>query len=205
MAPTILAHAFDIETSHRKIGDNRLMSIGAVVLEISPRRPPEVIHRFFEVIEWKDGLDMSDKSTAEFWHEFPKEFKESTTGGKPPGVVAASLMTHIREIQNLALRRKCNYRQVFDNTYFDVPWIDWFLCTHGPEDALPLRHNYFTGFMSREHMVSITERLEALKDIHQSPPPFKPSVLNTHHPVDDATCIAERYAHYLDYCRTFRK
>lgn len=202
--PPILAHAFDIETSSRKIGNNRLMSIGAVVLEISKHRT-EIIHRFFEVIEWDGGLDMSDESTARFWSEFPEQFKASTVGGKPPAVVAKALMEHIKEIQNLAIRRKCKYVQVFDNTYFDVPWIDWFLCTHGPPEALPLRHNYLTGWMTREHMVSVTERIEALREIKCAPPPFKASFTNTHHPVDDAAAIAERYAHYLDHCRILRR
>lgn len=193
-----LIHSFDVETSGPKIGPRRLMSIAACVLEVDPSgRRREIINRFFGVVAWPEGILYDCPATHAFWKREPMAWKMSTTGGQPPHVVAHRLCEHIAEVQRVAIKRNAKYVVLTDNAYFDVPWIDWFLCTY-TDAGLPLRHNYHTGWM-RDGVVDLSERLNALKDvsIDIAMSSFRPSVPSDHNPLNDATANAERYAYYL--------
>lgn len=191
------AHSFDVEVSSPKLGERRLMSIGAVCLEISRRRPPEVINRFFAVIEWPGGLIQDHASTRTFWKGNPTAWKTNTTGGRPPAEVADALEKHLREVQRTAKLRRATYRLVSDNRRFDFAQLDAFLGTHSSGPGLPLRHNRETGWMGSDAVVDINERSQALRDVGIVLPRFAPSVAADHTPVNDAIANAERYAHYL--------
>lgn len=202
---TTLAHAFDIESTGPKIGPGRLMSIGACCLEIPRHGPVEVIDSFFAVIEWPEGLVYDDEKTKRFWDQHPEAHAQSTTGGGDPEAVAASLKEHISRVQYIAGKRKTKYVVVTDNAYFDVPWIDWFLCTY-TQDGLPLRHNYHTGWMSGECMCDVNERARALRDVGVSInlKAFHSNVPHDHHPLHDATRLAEMYAYYKRMTRSIK-
>lgn len=207
-----LVHAFDIEATHPKVGDRRLMSVAAVCLELptAPRRfrgpsgPGQVVDSFFGVVEWPDGLDVSDAGTAAFWRAHPAAWKASTEGGAPPAVVARRLHEHIAAVQLTAERRRIGYKVLTDNAFYDPGWIDWFLATHGPDAALPLQHHSVKGYMSARNKVDVSQRYEALRELRL---PYKPFVDDggaalAHHPLHDATRIARSYEHYRNVIRS---
>lgn len=199
-----LAHAFDIETSGPRIGRHSLMSIAAVCLEIPKRGPVTIIDQFFVTLRWPEGLVFDDK-TRQFWAENPMAFAVSTTNTIPVKEAAHNLYTHIYAVQRKAHLRNAKYVVVTDNAYFDVAWIDWFLSTY-TEQGMPLRHNYFTGWMRSDRMINLSERLSTL---HEAGTPmdmrfFASTVPHDHTPLNDAKALAEKYAYYKRQLRAVR-
>ena len=198
---TVLAHSFDVETSSPTIGEGKLMSIGACVLEIPNNGTVEVIDTFCENIDWEGGLVFDHPKTEQFWKDNPDAFATCTKEVSPPSVVAGRLRDHIRAVQEIANKRKAKYVIVVDNAWFDVPWIDWFLSSFSAE-ALPLRHNYLTGWMSVENVVDVNQRIRALRDIGlrvNVPPDIVEGAEHT--PLTDAKCIAHKFAFYSRWSR----
>lgn len=202
---TTLAHAFDIETSGPQIGPGRLMSIGACCLEIPKHGPVEVINSFFVTIAWDGGLVFDHAATRDFWDKNPDALRHSTTACVSPSNAACALRAHICNVQQTALRRRAKYTVITDNAYFDVPWIDWFLCTFA-KDGLPLRYNYHTGWMPHAAMVDLSQRIQTLHDlgIQINMETFQATVPHDHHPLHDATGLAEKYAFYKRMVHGFR-
>lgn len=187
---SILIHAFDIETSSRSIGPGSLMSIGMCCMELQPNGRTELINSFFEVIEWPDGL-VYDDVTREFWRTCESAHMISTTNGKPPHQVANALREHLNHVQCNAEKRRAKYRLVTDNAWFDVSWLDWFLCTYS-EEKLPLRHSKVFGYIPQSKLVDVSERSRVLQNIGVN---LTPIVYNRqlHHPYNDAIYIAQRF------------
>jgi hypothetical protein len=204
---TTLAHAFDVETSSPFLGPNRLMSIGACCLEIPRHGSVEVVNSFFVTIDWgEDGLVFDHPVTQKFWDDNPEAFKQSTTCGVSPQEAARALRDHIFFVQQTAERRRAKYVVVTDNAYFDVPWIDWFLCTYA-ENSMPLRHNYHTGWMSHDCVIDVNQRVQALQDIGVciNMGAFRSTVPHDHHPLHDATGLAEKFAFYKRMTRGIKR
>ncbi len=193
---SLIVHAFDVETSGPRIGKHSLMSIGAACVEITPRGQITVLDRFFVAIHWPEGL-VFDETTREFWRINPQAFAINTSNAKPVKVAAQLLYEHIYDVQRKAHLRKARYMVLTDNAYFDVPWIDWFLCEH-TERGLPLRHNYFTGWLVPQNVVDLSERLQTLREVNMAPnmTAFHSSVPHDHTPLNDAIRLAERYAYF---------
>jgi len=199
---TILVHALDVETSRRRIGPGGLMSIGAVCVDSPKHRRGngEVVRTFFGVIAWPDGLVRDDPYTNDFWSRNPEAYAASTTGGEPPETVAARLHAHIAEVQAMATARRAQYVLATDNAFFDPGWIDWFLATYGPKEALPLRYHSTGGYMANHQMVDVGQRFQVLNESGVSYPRFRPPRGDgdglLHCPTDDALRIVRRYEHY---------
>lgn len=193
---TLVVHAFDVETSGPRVGKHSLMSVGAACVEISPRGHLTVLDRFFVTVRWPEGL-VFDENTREFWRTNPQAFTINTANAKPVKEAAQLLYEHIYEVQRKAHARKTRYVLLTDNAYFDVPWIDWFLCEH-TEKGLPLRHNYFTGWLGPPNVVDLSERMQTLREVHMAPnmQGFHSSVPHDHTPLNDAMRLAERYAYF---------
>jgi|LauGreDrversion4_2_1035121.scaffolds.fasta_scaffold00128_3 hypothetical protein len=201
---TTLAHAFDIETSGPRIGRHSLMSIAAVCLEIPKRGAIAIIDQFFMTIRWPEGL-VFDEKTRQFWTEHPAAFAISTTNTVPVKEVAQALYNHVYNVQKKAHLRNAKYVVVTDNSYFDVAWIDWFLSTY-TETGMPLRHNYFSGWMRTDRMINLSERLCVLQEAGYPLDMrfFHASVLHDHTPLNDAKVLAEKYAYYKRQLRAVR-
>lgn len=203
----VLAHAFDVEASRRRVGPRGLMSVAAVCLDIPTSRKrdrasqAQVIDTFFGVIEWPEGLLQDDEYTRKFWEENLEAWKASTEGGEPPETVAAKLWEHIKRVRETADKRQAHYKVVTDNGFYDPGWIDWFLSTYGPEEAMPLQIHHATGYISRKSKVDVSQRYEALWEAGLRHEPFRPEKYGcgdklAHHPLHDATMIARKYEHY---------
>jgi len=192
---TLVVHAFDVETSGPRIGKHSLMSIGAACVELS-RGHVTILDRFFVTIRWPEGL-VFDETTRDFWHQNPQAFTTNTRNGKPVKEAAQMLYEHIHEAQRKASLRKARYVLLTDNAYFDVPWIDWFLCEH-TERGLPLRHNYFTGWMGPQNVVDLSERLQCLREVNidLNMQGFHSNTPHDHTPLNDALRLVERYAYF---------
>ena len=171
------------------------MSIGACCLEIPTTGPLTTVHSFSANIAWPEGLQFDHEPTQQFWADNPDAFAKCTDQPKPPEAVAEALKTHIMAVQDTARKRKAKYVVVTDNAFFDVPWIDWFLSSFAAADALPLRHNYFKGWMSVENVVDVNQRLRAVRElgIKVNVPAHITNGVD-HTPLTDATCIAHKYA-----------
>jgi hypothetical protein len=191
-----LVHAFDIETSGPRIGKHSLMSIAACCMEIPLVGPPVRFDTFCVTINWPDGL-VFDDATRQFWLAHPTAYEFSTTNTTSPEKAANLLYEHIHRTQLRAKVRNNRYVIVTDNAFYDIPWIDWFLCQY-TEYGMPLRHNYYTGWIKPAGVVDLTERLKALNDvgININMTAFKASVFNNHVPINDAIVLAERYIFY---------
>jgi hypothetical protein len=191
----LVVHAFDVETSGPRIGKHCLMSIGAACVEIS-RGHMTVLDRFFVTIKWPEGL-VFDEKTRDFWRQNQQAFLINTTNTKPVKEAAQMLYEHIYEAQRKASLRKARYVLLTDNAYFDVPWIDWFLCEH-TERGLPLRHNYFTGWLLPSNVVDLSERIQCLKEVNidLQMRSFHSATPHDHTPLNDALRLAERYAYF---------
>jgi len=165
-------------------------------VEISPRGHLTVLDRFFVTIRWPEGL-VFDENTREFWRINQQAFAVNTSNAKPVKEAAQLLYEHILEVQRKAHARKVRYTLLTDNAYFDVPWIDWFLCEH-TEKGQPLRHNYFTGWLGPVSVVDLSERLQTLREVNMAPnmQGFQSTVPHDHTPLNDAMRLAERYAYY---------
>ena len=201
-----LAHAFDIETAGPRIGRHSLMSIAACCLEIPRQGPPQVINSFIVTIAWPDGLVFDPATKAEFWDRNPDALRVSTQNAVPPSQAAHMLHEHIRHVQETAQLRRANYVVVTDNAYFDIPWIDWFLCQY-TERGMPLRYNYFTGWMKAHSVVNVNERIQALADagVTLNMQTFRATVPHDHNPLHDATALSQRYAYYRLATKPLRK
>jgi len=114
-----IAHALDVETSHRSIGARRLMSIACSAREFSPNGRSSEISTFSATIEWPEGLEFDDV-TQRFWDANPLALIASTSNGQAPEVVARDLAAHIAEVRRGARKRKARYTLVTDNEQFDA-------------------------------------------------------------------------------------
>jgi hypothetical protein len=199
--PPILAHSFDVETTSPRIGPSRLISVGACCLEIPTNGPVTVVNSFMVNIEWPEPLVYDHDETEQFWRDHPEAFAKCTTGGVTPEAAAVALEAHVRAVQDVAAKRKAKYILVTDNSFFDVGWLDWLLTTYSTT-ALPLRHNYVTGWMSAENVVDVTQRLRALRDAgFRITVPKAAATSADHTPLNDATAIAHKYAFYRRWTR----
>ncbi len=191
-----LVHAFDIETSGPRIGRHSLMSVAACCIEIPIEGPAVQVDSFCVAIGWPNGL-VFDEPTRQFWALHPKAFEFSTTNTLAPNVAANLLYEHIHRTQLRAKLRDSRYVIVTDNAFYDIPWIDWFLCQF-TEYGMPLRHNYYTGWIKPAGVVDLTERLKALNEVgvNIKMRAFQPSVPNDHNPLNDAIGLAEKYVFY---------
>lgn len=191
-----IAHAFDVETSHRSVGARRLMSIACTAREFYPNGRSSEINTFSAVIEWPGGLEFDDV-TRRFWDANPLALLAGTSNGRPPEAVARDLATHIAEVRRGARKRKARYTLVTDNEHFDVKWVDWFLSAYGPDDALPLRHDPVDGYLHTPQVVDVAQRIEALRaaGIAVVPRPRPLHKLPLHVALDDARWILMRYQH----------
>lgn len=198
---TLVVHAFDVETSGPRIGKHSLMSVGAACVEISPRGHMTVLDRFFVTVRWPEGL-VFDDNTREFWRQNHQAFLVNTSDSKPVKEAAQELYQHIYDVQRKASLRKARYVLLTDNAYFDVPWIDWFLCEH-TERGQPLRHNYFTGWLGAQNVIDLSERLQTLREVHMAPDmrDFHSLTPHDHTPLNDAMRLAERYAFFRQALR----
>lgn len=193
---TLVVHAFDVETSGPRIGKHSLMSVGAACVEISPRGHITVLDRFFVTVRWPEGL-VYDDNTREFWRQNSQAFLINTSDSKPVKEAAQELYQHIYDVQRKAALRKARYVLLTDNAYFDVPWIDWFLCEH-TEHGQPLRHNYFTGWLGPPNVIDLSERIQTLREVNMAPNMrnFYSQTPHDHTPLNDAMRLAERYAFF---------
>lgn len=197
---TTLVHALDIEVSHRRIGPNRLMSIGSCCIEMGPRRC-ELLHRFFITIDWGTPLEY-DYATESFWQRHPAALALNTANGVPPAEAASALVRHLIELHTVAHQRNARLVTVTDNAYFDVGWIDWFVSKY-TSNGLPLQHTYTAGWRRPGSCVDLGERMRGLRDVGIELPlaNFVSSAPHDHHPLNDAIHIAERYIWYVHHCR----
>lgn len=200
---SICVHAFDIETSSPRLGPQKLMSIGATCLTISKCGEQKTTYSFSAVINWENGLIFDHKKTKQFWDHNLEAYKMNTKDGKSPHDVARMLKDHISNIQRDAYEQNVKYIVLTDNSYYDVVWLDWFLSTYS-KDGLPLRINYWTGWMTSNQMVNLEERLQALKEINcfVDWSSFKATVKHDHTPLNDAIFLAEKYAYYRQFLRS---
>lgn len=201
----VLVHAVDVESTGPRIGYHSLLSIGCCCLEINGEHAPQIIDRFLVTIEWPNGL-VFDPTTLHFWKQHPAALVCNTSNTVAPEKAAELLLAHIKKIQHMAFVRKAQYVIVTDNPYYDVSWIDYLLRQYCP-DALPLRHNYFTGWMPSRQLVNINERLQGMRDIgvYLNMDGFCTTVVADHTPLNDAIILAQKYAYYkvlVHRCKT---
>ena len=205
---TQIIHSFDVETSTPRIGPGGLISVGVCCTELKPNGRFEVINQFFVTIDWTNsgGLRWDHPDTAAFWSRHPEALRINTADPVPPAQAGQRLWAHIKGVHDTTHKRGARYVLLVDNAYFDVPWIDWFLGAYCPE-ALPLRHNYCTGWLAPAAVVNISERVQGLKDlgIEFRRNSFQPTTAHDHNPVHDARALAERYIHYLQYLQGLRR
>lgn len=195
MSDSILVQSIDIETTSKHVGPNRLMSIGVTSVEIPRFTKSYVIKTSFIKIKWPDGFEY-DEDTLAFWEKHKDAFVVNTCDGISPEAAAKELRDHIYDMHKLAFTRKMHYILLTDNSYFDVAWLDWFLSTYCPT-SIPLRYNYFTGYMYDSHFVNLKERLQALRDIGYIITIPKQGTPHDHTALNDSKRLVEDYEYYL--------
>lgn len=201
----VLVHAVDVETTGPRIGYHSLLSIGCCCMEINGSHPPQIIDQFFVTIEWPRGLVFAP-DTFHFWKQHPAALTLNTTNTVPPDQAAELLIAHIKKVQHMAFMRQAHYLIVTDNPYYDIQWIDFLICQYSA-NGLPLRHNYFTGWMPSKHLININERIQGMHDIGipLNMHGFQTAIAADHTPLNDAIILAQKYAYYKALVYNYKK
>lgn len=189
---SVIAHSFDVELSGPIIGKHALLSIASCAMEITASGKETIIDRFIAVVKHED-IEWYPK-TKQFWSRYPEALKFSTTGGVPIAEVAKKLDDHLTHVQTVAMKRRLGYFVVTDNSYCDIPWIDWLLGTHAGK--LPIRYSRIDGsYMSCSQMVNMVERAKTLQECgdHRK---LKTNDTNDHNPLNDAINTAKWFSWY---------
>ena len=110
------------------------------------------------------------------------------------------LEAHVRSVQETAAKRKAKYVLVTDNSFFDVGWIDWLLCTYSKtattqtqlRDWMDDRRQYGRCHTKTQVLREAGFRITLPKSIGS---------YVDHTPLNDATSIAHKFAFYRRWTR----
>lgn len=203
-----IVQSFDIETIGFRIGQHPLIAVGTSVWSYHRKKDESELLATLEV-HFPFDLDSCDPDTLKWWKSQEtwgkiQEDQISLTEG------AQKLVDFTKKWQEEAiLNRKCSYRLLTDNAWFDVHWIDWLLCTH-TDDGHPLRQSYVptygkAGWIKIDAVIDIRQRRKGIEALGLSLPKFEKITAHDHTPVSDSMGIAEEYFHYQRETRKFRK
>jgi hypothetical protein len=195
----VILQTFDIESSGPVVGKHSLLAVGITAYEFYFKGDKPILNLLdtIEVHVFNDPI-VYDEQTRQFWKENSESFNIINTNLIEKEIAAERLIDFIKNYQRLAIDNSYDYKIVTDNCWYDDTFLSWFLCVYGL-DGLPLRYNYYTGYMKINQVIDLSQRINSLKidaniELDISVPNQTP---HDHTPVNDAKGLAEQYVKYI--------